>query len=238
MMKNASGLLANVLTGILTLCAVLITIAAVRREFFAPPVSAEPAAYPKPRVISNGASLATAGNVLGSRDAPLKIVEFSDFQCPFCKDMATTLQTLEQRYPGRVTVVYRHFPLRIHPHAREAAVAAECAAAQGQFAAYHNLLFARQDSIGVTSWERLAVEAGIRDTSSFHACRSERWALERLAADSVAANTIQLTGTPSLVIENEALGAAVPLDTLESWIRRVAPNVLKERSVARQDGGT
>jgi hypothetical protein len=51
MMKNASGLLANVLTGILTLCAVLITIAAVRREFFAPPVSAEPAADPKPRVI-------------------------------------------------------------------------------------------------------------------------------------------------------------------------------------------
>jgi protein-disulfide isomerase len=233
---DRSDYIANSLTAVLATCAVLITVVAVRHEFFAAPAAAEGAAFPRPRPIKNGASLTTEGNVLGTYDAPFKIVEFSDFQCPFCKDMARTIEELQRRYPGRVSVVYRHLPLRIHPHARDAALAAECAGAQGRFAAYHDLLFDHQDSIGAMSWEKIAADAGVPNAAAFRACRAGNWAKQRLAEDSLAAQRIQATGTPSLVVGNEALGAALPLDSLVSWIRRVAPKALG--SVERRGGSS
>lgn len=225
-MPGRSDLFANTLTAILAACAVVLTAVVVRREFFSPPASEETVGFPKPRPIKDGASLTTAGDVIGPSEAPLKLVEFSDFQCPYCKDMEATLQALREQYPGRVSVVYRHLPLRIHPHSREAAIAAECAGAQHRFTAYHDLLFERQDSIGLTSWERFAVEAGVLDTAAFHSCRGSSWARQRLTEDSAAAARIQATGTPSLVVGDEALGVALPLDSLVNWIRRVAPNAL------------
>lgn len=225
-MPGRSDLVANTLTAILAACAVVLTAVVVRREFFAPPATEETVGFPKPHPIKDGASLTTAGDLIGPSDAPLKLVEFSDFQCPYCRDMEATLQALRERYPSRVSVVYRHLPLRIHAHSRDAAIAAECAGVQHRFTAYHDLLFERQDSIGVTSWERFATQAGVPDTAAFHTCRGGSWARRRLAEDSAAAARIQATGTPSLVVGDEALGVALPLDSLVNWIRRVAPNAL------------
>lgn len=222
-----STTLANVLTGTLTLCAVLVTGAVVRREFFSPQPAAA-SGFPTPRQIGGGAEYAKEGNVMGAANAPIRIVEFSDFECPFCHDMAATLDTLRQRYPGQVAVVYRHYPVRIHHLAMPAAIAAECAAAQGRFEAYHNILFASQDTLGMTTWERLAVLAGVPDTARFHQCRGEPWPRQHIERDMAAAKAVDVGGTPTILVDNFVRGSALPLDSLEAWLKSLHPELARQ----------
>ena len=86
----------------------------------------------------------SVGFALGPREAPVTIVEFSDFQCPFCRGVVPTLKQLAARYPDRVRLVFRDFPIpSLHPDAPLAHEAARCAGEQGQFWPYHDLLFER-----------------------------------------------------------------------------------------------
>ena len=142
--------IANAFTGLLTVCALIVVTLVMRREFFPPQTPSVATSYPQPRVLTEWRDLASVGHVIGSPKARLKIVELSDFQCPFCNDLHLTLKLLLARHPGEIAVVYRHFPLpaRMHPFAQAAAIASECAAAQHKFVEYHDALFERQDSIG------------------------------------------------------------------------------------------
>ena len=221
------ALISNALTGILAVCAVIVTAAVARREFFPPAAAAPSGALPTPQPVKGWQTLASAGQLIGPRGAPFKLVEFSDYQCPFCKTLHFTIEELQKKYPGRVAVVYRHLPLKNHPHAIAAAAAAECAGEQAKFEPLNRLLFDRQDSIGVTSWEKLAHEAGVQDTARFRVCRGEPRIRKRIDEDVAAAGRAGFTGTPTLVIRDRAVTAAVPLDTLERWIRRADPAALK-----------
>ena len=87
----------------------------------------------------------TADHALGASHAPVTVVEYGDFECPNCKQAAPAVKLLLERFPGRVRLVYRHFPLEeVHPHALQAALAAEAAAGQGKFWPMHDLLFDNQ----------------------------------------------------------------------------------------------
>jgi protein-disulfide isomerase len=89
--------------------------------------------------------VSTADHALGASHAPVTVVEYGDFECPNCKQAAPAVRLLLERYPGRVRLVYRHFPLEeVHPHALQAALAAEAAAGQGKFWPMHDLLFDNQ----------------------------------------------------------------------------------------------
>lgn len=88
------------------------------------------------------------GHWLGASGAKIKLVEFSDFQCPFCLKLDGILQELLSRHPGDVAILYRQFPLSIHRFARQAAIASECAADQHEFPGFASLLFAKHDSVG------------------------------------------------------------------------------------------
>lgn len=150
--------LENVVTLVLVVCALVVTVAVVRKEFTAR--GGSPTAD-EPREINGWRDLTSAGIWLGSRDAPVVIVEFADFQCPFCAVAARSLRELRSRV-DEVAILYRHFPLdAIHPHATDAAIAAECAAAQGMFEAYHDLLFAEQRAIGSIEWTDFGERAGV-----------------------------------------------------------------------------
>ena len=217
--------IANAFTGLLTVCALIVVTLVVRREFFPPQTPSVATSYPQPRVLTEWRDLASVGHVIGSPKARLKIVEFSDFQCPFCNDLHLTLKLLLARHPGEIAVVYRHFPLpaRMHPFAQAAAIASECAAAQHKFVEYHDALFERQDSIGTISWERFAQIAGVPDTARFRLCRGEAWAADRVSKDLDAAKRLSIAGTPTIIMRDRLISAALPLDTLEQWIRRFAP---------------
>src|SRR5690349_23884305 len=146
-MSRFPNLLSNLATVTLVACALMITGLVVRRELFAPTASA----VAEERNVGNWRSAPGEGRVIGRNDAPKQIVAFSDFQCPYCAEARTQIDSILARNPG-VSVVFRHLPIQsIHPHAFNAAVASECAGEQDRFRAFHDALFDAQAEIGQTS---------------------------------------------------------------------------------------
>lgn len=211
---SRSNLVQNLLTGILALCAVIVTLLVVRRELFPPKAEA---AVPV-ATVRNWRDFGRDGHRRGPDDAPVTIVEFSDFQCPFCRAMAARLDTLREEYPGKVAVVYRHYPLPIHEHAVAAARAADCAAEQGRFWPMHDVLFQRQDAIGKTEWRTFGSAAQVPDTTGFRRCLGrESGTMQR---DREAGRQLQVDRTPTLLVNQHRIVGAVPLDTLRAYVRR------------------
>jgi protein-disulfide isomerase len=200
----------NVATTILALCAVAITLMVGRRELFPPP-SQSPLA--DPTEVGEWKSYATGAKRLGSSPAPVTIVEWADFQCPYCAKMAASLGRLVASYPGQVHVVYRSYPITtLHPHAHAAALAAECAANQERFAQFHDFLYAHQDSIGLRPWAQVAARSGIPDTASFNRCLTAEETLTKVVDDSTAAVALKISGTPTLMVNNQLLAGGMPED--------------------------
>jgi protein-disulfide isomerase len=197
-------------TILLTLCALLVTGLFVRRELSSPP---DPGA---PRYVEGWEEYAVGDKTIGLRNATAQIVVFSDFECPFCRKMATILDSLTAGYPSQVQVVFRHFPLTsIHPSALPAAIAAECAAEQGQFQQYHDGLFARQDSLSTTSWEATALTAGVPNLEAFRECLASPRAGQRVAADTLAGQKLGVTGTPTIMVNGWLFAGTPSLEQLE-----------------------
>lgn len=154
--------------------------------------------------------------VLGSPDAPITIIEFSDFECPFCSRFhRDTLPVIQQEYieTGIVKLVYRDFPIdRIHPNARVAHIAAECADEQGMFWPYHDVLFDRQgewSGLNPTMMrERVSEYASALqlDTTAFEACLESPTIGAEIDADKQAGSSYGVTGTPAFFVGNDAAG--------------------------------
>lgn len=209
---------ARVLDGaliILTLCALVTTGLVVRRELLPAPTQA-----PRPVRVSDWRGYAREGHRMGPAEAPVTIVVFSDFQCPFCGLLMSRLREIGSTYPEQVSVVYRHFPLPNHPHAVAAARASDCAARQGGFSAYHDALFAAQDSIGRLGWDRFAIAAAIPDLARFRSCAAETGPMQTLARDTVAGRRLRVAGTPTLLINDMRFQGAIHMDTLHAYVRR------------------
>jgi len=154
--------------------------------------------------------------VKGDPNAPITMIEFSDFQCPFCgKFFSTTLPLIEKNYieTGKVKFVYRDFPIpSIHPNAVPAALAAECADDQGKFWEYHDKLFEKQ-----RQWESLDAQNGIRtfeqfaeeldlDSDTFNTCLESTKYLAEVQNDLDDGLSYGVTGTPGFIIGNEKIG--------------------------------
>jgi len=204
--------LSTVTNVVLVGCALLVTAALVRREFFPPPVAA--AVPPSIHEVAHWADLAARGHTLGPDTATVRIVEFSDFQCPFCAQLEPQLAALRAGHPGRLAVIYRHFPLPAHKYAVAAALASECAADQGRFEAYHDALFQSQDSIGVLSWDGFARRAGVPQLGAFRDCVVSQRDKGRVDGDAAAASSISAAGTPTLVVNGRMLGSSAQLDSV------------------------
>lgn len=212
---------ANVLTGVLTFCAVIVTALLVRRELFASRSNTAATAMFARRSVQDWQALAGEGTLIGSAAAPYKFIEFADFQCPYCKDLHFTLEKLVRENPAEIAVLYRHFPLPNHVHAVPAATAAECAARQGRFAEYATLLFQFQDSIGHIGWDTLASRAGVGNVQAFRDCHRNGEAKARVERDTKAAASIGASGTPTIVLRNQMVAGAMPADTLLAWLASV-----------------
>ncbi|HLT92199.1 MAG TPA: thioredoxin domain-containing protein [Woeseiaceae bacterium] len=117
-----------------------------------------------------------ADHVRGPREAPVTVVEYGDFECPNCKQAASALDLLLARFEGSVCLVYRHFPLEgVHPHALQAAEAAECAAAQGAFWEMHDLLFENQLHLEPEHLRGYAATLGLDLAPFDEAMRAHAW---------------------------------------------------------------
>jgi protein-disulfide isomerase len=154
----------------------------------------------------------------GPQNAPITIVEFSDFQCSYCKRVLNVLDQVLERYPDKVKLAFRDFPiLNIHPHAQKAAEAAHCAAEQGKFWEYHDLLFEHQDAIPTANFAEHAKALGL-EVAAFQACLDSqkfKAKVERNYADGVKAG---VSGTPAFFINGRLLSGAQPFDAFKAVI--------------------
>ena len=116
----------------------------------------------------------------------------------------------------------RHFPIPNHPHARNAAIASECAAAQDQFEAMHRTMFGLADSLGTLSWSSLASRAGVPDSAAFVRCLESPESAAAISRDSVAAYKLGLRGTPTLLIGSTRVDGLPLLDSLRVYVKRAS----------------
>lgn len=151
-----------------------------------------------------------SGQPMGRLPAKVTIVVLSDFQCPACARMRTTLATVRSKHPDDVAIVFHHYPLdTIHPQARTAAIASECAAEQSRFEAFHDAVFQRQWELGRRDWNAFASDAALPDPQGFARCLDERRYARRVDQDLALGRRIQIGGTPTIII-NGALYSRVP----------------------------
>jgi protein-disulfide isomerase len=165
----------------------------------------------------------------GEPSAPLTLIEFSDFQCPFCKQLHETLTALMAKYPSKVRLYYKHFPLtNLHPLAYSMALAAECARDQkaGAFWALHDDFFAHQETGGdsgalATRLKAWAAQNGLNGNQLVD-CVQERKPDKRIAADMRDAHMLGITSTPVVIANGEFIGGAQPLETFERFLNPAA----------------
>ena len=147
----------------------------------------------------------------GPASAPVTIVEFSDFQCPYCAQAALTLRQLSKQYGDRVRLVFRHFPLKqIHPHAEKAAEAASCAGEQGHFWEMHDRLFENQAHLDPADLKRYASDLHL-NTAAFGRCLDSGRAASRVQRDAAAGEELGVRGTPGIFVNGRMFKGALPL---------------------------
>lgn len=148
----------------------------------------------------------------GSPVAPVVIVEFGDFQCPFCRQAAPILDQLLQKYPEAVQLSWKNFPLSdVHPEAIAAAEAAMCAAKQGKFWAYHDALYNNQDALDDTLYQSLASNLGL-NLDQFTACRQGHLTLPQIQTDFTDGATAGVQGTPTFFVNGHKFAGVLSFD--------------------------
>jgi len=160
----------------------------------------------------------------GPTDAPVTIIEFSDYQCPFCKRFwDETFPQMKQAYQGLVRFVYRDFPLAaIHPYAQKAAEASECADDQGRFWDYHALLWANQQDLDVAALKAYAAQLGL-DTASFDDCLDSGKNAQEVEKDYSDGVSYGVAGTPTFFINGQRQVGGIPLADLSRIVDGLLP---------------
>ena len=157
-------------------------------------------------------------HVLGNPDAPVTVIEYGDFECPYCAAAAPVLRRLVEESDGRVRLVFRHFPVAsVHPHALTAALAAEAAAAQGAFWPMHDLLFARQDRLSDVALRAYADSLGL-DGSRVVGEPAQEFA-GKVMADFQLGLDDEVAGTPTVIVDGTPFTGRVELAALRRAAR-------------------
>jgi protein-disulfide isomerase len=149
----------------------------------------------------------------GPSDARITIVEYSDFQCPFCGRAAGVVDKLKQKYGTKIRFVFRQFPLEMHPNAALAAEAALAAHAQGKFWPFHDLLFQNQKDLARPSLEKFAAQAGL-DMAKFKKALDEHTYESTVKSDMLLATEAHVSGTPSMFIGTERVENPTDFESL------------------------
>ncbi|MFT4625011.1 MAG: putative DsbA family dithiol-disulfide isomerase [Myxococcota bacterium] len=153
----------------------------------------------------------------GSASAPIQIVEFSDFQCPYCTRGAEVIDQVAKEYGDKVSVVFRHFPLPFHKEAGLAAQGAECAGEQGKFWEFHDMLFANQKALFEADLKGYAGKVGA-DQAKFDECLSSGRHAKTVEADLEYGKTVGMSGTPGFYINGLVISGAQPFENFKEVI--------------------
>jgi len=153
----------------------------------------------------------------GPDDAVVTIVEWSDFQCPFCNRVTPTLAKIEEEYGDKVRVAFKHMPLSIHPQAPQAHAASEAAHRQGKFWEMHDKIFADQRDLSVATLASHARAIGL-DMDRYNADIADARIKKKIDDDMAQASKLGVTGTPSFFINGRFLSGAQPFENFKRMI--------------------
>jgi protein-disulfide isomerase len=156
-------------------------------------------------------------HVRGASNAKVTLVEFSDFQCPYCGNLSPTLDQILKDYSGKVRLVYKHFPLSFHPNAMPAAIASECASEQGKFWELHDKIYANQDQLSTDQLTVWAKSLGL-NMDQYNSCVSSNKYAARIQADQQLGSQSGVDGTPATFINGELVSGALPYSSFKQLI--------------------
>jgi len=153
----------------------------------------------------------------GPADAKVTMVEYSDFQCPYCGMSYPVVKALQQKYGNNLRFVYKHFPLPFHPNAEPAAEASECAGEQSKFWEYHDKLFENQDSLSNANYKKWAGELGLKQ-AQFDQCVDSRKYKSKVEQQTKQGQDDGVSGTPTFYINGQKIVGARPQSVFEQAI--------------------
>lgn len=155
---------------------------------------------------------------IGPEDAPITIIEFSDYQCPYCQTWyQQVFEQLLASYPNQIRFVYRDLPLSGHPEAIPAAEAADCAGEQGAYWKYHDALFSGQYDLNRAAYEQYAADLGL-DAKAFTTCLDSHRYQDEVQADARDAARVGINSTPTFVVNGRVLIGALPFANFQAVI--------------------
>lgn len=161
-----------------------------------------------------------ASPVKGSESAKITIIEFSDFECPYCKEASEALEAVLKKYPNDVRLAFKHLPLPFHSQATPAAVASLAAHKQGKFWEYHDKLFGMQEELSSASFEKIAQELGL-DLAKFKQDIASPELKKSVKEDADLAAELQIEGTPAIFVNGVQFSGVVPAEELSNIIERL-----------------
>jgi protein-disulfide isomerase len=176
------------------------------------PDAVAPAASVKP--------LSKDDHVKGDPNAKVVLIEYSDFQCPYCLRHNETMQQIADAYGDKIAIAFRHFPLTsIHPEAQKAAEASECAAEQGKFWEMHDKIFEANaaGNMNVAAWKQLAGTLGLK-TEQFNSCLDSGKYAAKVRQDTSEGGDAGVQGTPATFVNGQLVSGAVPYDQFKQMI--------------------
>ena len=210
--------LQSLLTIAMTIATLAIAVVVVHREFFSPTGSVSTGGESTPTFVSDWTSYYESAIRGRDSSAKVQIVEFSDLECPACKQFDASLRAVRKKLPGHADYAFVHFPLPQHRFARLAARGAECADRAGRFDEFIETVFAHQDSLGFANLIWFARSAGIKDTVRFGTCLKDPGIDKRIDAGLALGRRIGLRGTPTILINGWRFPAALGELELEEAI--------------------
>jgi protein-disulfide isomerase len=158
-------------------------------------------------------------HIWGNKDAKITLVEYSDFECPFCSRHYNTMKQIKETYPNDVRIIFRHFPLSFHQEAQKAHEASECAADQGKFWEMYDAIFEANlvGNMNVAKWKSTAADLGL-DTTKFDSCLDGGEKASRVAEDLTEGSSAGVEGTPATFVNGQIVSGALPFDSFKQII--------------------
>ncbi len=176
------------------------------------------------------AKVTSSGKLRGTESAIINIVEYSDFECPYCLKAQDTIDQILNDYSGSVSLEFRHFPLSFHPNAEFAAEASECANEQDKFWDMHDALFDGQSTLSETTILSMATTIGL-DTEKYQDCLDSDRGLQAIQDDIDAGMTLGVSGTPAFFINGIQVSGAQPYESFSTIIDKEIEQLTAEENI-------
>lgn len=176
-----------------------------------------PAPSPAPTPTKVDIEATADDHIRGDKNAPVTMIEYSDFECPFCGRVQPTLEQILEEYDGQVNLVFRHFPLSFHQNAQKAGEASECAADQGKFWEMHDKMFENQTALDVDSLKGYAKELGL-NTSTFNSCLDSGKHSQKIKDGLTDGSQYGVQGTPATFVNGTMVSGAQPYENFKAAV--------------------